>query len=173
MRCVENSAGSLSLRPVAMTGIVTPLIVSVPLCRGSAAVLKLAWVAETSSPSTLLARFRQNMNALIRDEYGSQAPCPCCHSRGARPCCEKNYTSRPTLQHLSQAGFLHFSLRTNSTARLCGKALRQDFDSSFESRARVWPRTARRAKKIKIAGLQLSPWHRAFSGPAKLCAVSR
>ena len=73
MRCVENSAAFLfSLRPVAMTGIVTPLIVSVPLCRGSAAVLNLAWVAETSSPSTS-SRFRQNINALIRDEHGSQA----------------------------------------------------------------------------------------------------
>jgi hypothetical protein len=33
--------------------------------------------------------------------------------------------------------------------------------------------TARRAEKIKIASPQLRPWHRAFSGPAKLCAVSR
>ena len=74
MPCVENSAGFLFvLRPVLMTGIVTPLIVSIPLCRGSAAVLNLARVAETSSPLRLVARFRQNMSALIRDEYGSQA----------------------------------------------------------------------------------------------------
>jgi hypothetical protein len=74
MPYVGNSAGLLFvLRPVLMTGIVSPLIVSIPLCRGSAAVLNLARVAETSSPLRLVARFGQNMSALIRDEYGSQA----------------------------------------------------------------------------------------------------
>jgi hypothetical protein len=43
MRCDENSlALSFSLRPVLMTGIVTPLIIFVPLCRGFAADLNLA-----------------------------------------------------------------------------------------------------------------------------------
>ena len=74
MRWVENSAAFLfSLRPVVMTGIVTPLIVSVPLCRGPAAVSNLALGCRTSSPFHLVARFRQNMSALIRDEHGSQA----------------------------------------------------------------------------------------------------
>ena len=72
-RRVENSAALLfSLRPVAMTGIVTPLIVSVPLCPRTAAALNLAG-AETSSPFRLVVRFGQNMSALIRDECGSQA----------------------------------------------------------------------------------------------------
>lgn len=74
MHCVENSAAFLfSLHPVVMIVIVTSLIVSIPLCRGSAAVLNLCSGWRNLVTLHPVARFRQNMSALIRDEYGSQA----------------------------------------------------------------------------------------------------
>ena len=150
MPCAENAAGFLlAFRPVLMTGIVTPLIVSIPLCRGTAAVLNLARVAETSSALHLLARFRQKMSALIRDEYRFAGSFPCCHGRGARPCCEKNYTSRPALQHLSQADFLHFSLRPirprDSVEKLPGKILIHRLNHARV----IGAETVRREKKLK------------------------
>jgi hypothetical protein len=169
MRRVENSAGFLlSLRPVAMTGIVTPLIVSVPLCRGSAAVLNLPGLPKPRHPPPRRARVRQNMSALIRDEYGSQALFLAVTAAVRGRVAKKNYTSRTTLQHLSQAGFLRFSLRTNRAARLCGKALRQDFDSSFESRACGWPKPSRRAEKIQNRRTAVEPVAQGFSGSCKI-----
>jgi hypothetical protein len=174
MRRVENSAGFLlSLRPVAMTGIVTPLIVSVPLCRGSAAVLNLPGLPKPRHPPPRRARVRQNMSALIRDEYGSQALFLAVTAAVRVRVAKKTTPAERPCNTYRKRAFCVFRLGPfvprDSVEKLCGKILIHRLN-----RARVVGQHRRAGqKKFKIAGPQLSPWHRAFSGPAKLCAVSR
>jgi hypothetical protein len=130
--------------------------------------LNLPGLPKPRHPPPRRARVRQNMSALIRDEYGSQALFLAVTAAVRIRVAKKNYTSRTTLQHLSQTGFLHFSLRTDRAARLCGKALRQDFDSSFESRAWGWPTPSRRAEKMQNRRTAVEPVAQGFFGSCKI-----